>query len=118
MTYAVPMSSSLQMVWVLTVALAFFLGFFLALGVGLAIGRRRSGPESVGAVCPCGDTINFHEKLTGACAATERVPVRWDTYHRPYEWAELKCDCQAYAGPELISTMTMRPIVQHHESDQ
>jgi hypothetical protein len=83
------------------------IGMASAYGLGK---RNRLLPASVNqAVCPCEHPISFHEGLTGPCHA----PVQIRSY-KPGAGTTTKpgtCRCQHYAGPELISSMTMREVL-------
>jgi hypothetical protein len=59
---------------------------------------RRTRPEMVSAVCLCKHAISFHKNLTDAC----KYRSRFERY----------CTCQHYAGPEMISSVTMRSIAE------
>jgi hypothetical protein len=48
-------------------------------------------------LCPCGHAVSFHEDLTGRCHAKLR---RRDISPGPVSY--VPCDCQVYAGPELV----------------
>lgn len=75
--------------------------------VGVARGRRKL-PKPVPAVCPCHHAISFHEGGAGICRGTDKR-TKYDrfgdfvgyTYDHP-------CTCQVYAGPELVSSITMQ----------
>lgn len=90
-------------------------------GMALAYlaGRATRRPKGqVQAICPCGHAISFHDDLVGLCRWTE-----WERVERKnhYEEVEVACRCQCYAGPELISSFTMRPITERpttSEDDQ
>jgi hypothetical protein len=62
------------------------------------------------AMCPCGHAINYHEKLAGRCKASIREPIVWFG-SKPVKWQEFRCDCQVYAGPELIRGTTGLPVL-------
>jgi hypothetical protein len=70
----------------------------------------RTRTVKTDARCPCGHTINFHENLTGGCHDTTKVGTTYvaSLGERPVMGP---CPCQQYAGPELISSLTMRPII-------
>ncbi len=75
---------------------------------------RRARPATGGggvaaAVCPCTHPVSFHEGLTGACHANayaESYSTSTGTERRSEQ-----CRCQHYAGPELVSALTMRPLL-------
>lgn len=78
--------------------------------VGYWIGRRARKTKFE-AVCPCQHHIGEHEKMTGRCRGKVRVAhylVSGDRNGK--EWVQ--CTCLHYAGPELISSLTMRPIAE------
>jgi hypothetical protein len=67
---------------------------------------RRNPPElSMIAVCPCEHGINYHDKLTGRCRAKRERAIRFNLDGKPIKWDEVACDCQVYAGPELIRSL-------------
>lgn len=72
--------------------------------------RTRPASTTADARCPCGHTINFHENLTGICHDRARVGTKYipSVGERPVMGP---CPCQQYAGPELVSSLTMRPII-------
>lgn len=78
---------------------------------GLALRRRRPAvPKSPEAICPCEHSVAFHEAGVGRCHGQERR----DRHNKVGDWTGYEyvpCACQHYAGPELISPVTMRPVV-------
>lgn len=78
------------------------------------INRRRPGTTSVKAICLCSHHIGEHQKMTGRCVATVDGPdvASRDKYHDVTSWVQIPCTCQHYAGPELISSFTMRAIAE------
>lgn len=79
--------------------------------LGLGIGRRAKKPEPNAAICPCKHTIGEHENLTGRCQSQIKRPHYYVNGSRNgHEW--VKCPCLHYAGPELISSISMRSIAQ------
>jgi hypothetical protein len=73
--------------------------------------KTTAPPKSLTkAMCPCGHGINFHEKLSGRCHAHDQQPITWYS-GKPTRWEEFSCDCQVYAGPELIRGTTGLPIL-------
>lgn len=81
-------------------------GMVLSYLAGRVTRRPKSQPQ---AICPCGHPISFHEGLTGACQWTEWERVERKSYD---EEVEVACRCQTYAGPELISSFTLRPMIE------
>lgn len=90
--------------------------FSLAVGYGLGkrAGLSRS-PELVQAICPCKHGINFHEELTGHCHGM----METSTYSTSSgtKTKEIPCKCQHYAGPELVSSVTMQQIAFRQVTD-
>lgn len=86
---------------------------FLTAGAGLLGGfilRRRPVPKMPEAICPCEHSVAFHEAGVGRCHGQEQR----GRYNKLGEWTGYEyvpCACQHYAGPELISAVTMRPVV-------
>lgn len=78
---------------------------------GLALRRRRPGePKMPEAICPCEHSVAFHEDGVGRCHGQEQR----DKHNKGGGWVGYEyvpCACQHYAGPELISPVTMRPVV-------
>lgn len=87
----------------------------MALSAGaLYRARKADKPALSKAMCPCGHAINFHEKLSGRCRQVIRRPITWSDPNRnyPIAWAApIPCDCQVYAGPELIRGTTGLDVV-------
>lgn len=81
-------------------------GTVTGFGSGWLAARRRPSP----AICPCGHAISFHDR-NGQCHAQIR---RWSLIVGN-EFAA--CTCQHYAGPELISSITMQPVVPRPVTD-
>lgn len=87
------------------------------LGVGWALGRiTRSAPKqhTVQAVCPCRHHIGQHEDMKDRCNGTVSgpSPAHVGPMGNVESWEEIPCTCLHYAGPELISTFTGRPIAE------
>lgn len=88
---------------------------FVTLAAGFVTGfavRRRSPqaskPEEP--ICPCGHAVAYHERGVGPC----RVEQERRKYNGAGTWVGhmyVLCRCQNYAGPEVISSITMRPAV-------
>lgn len=78
--------------------------------VVLVKAKQDKPPAITKAMCPCGHAINFHEKLSGPCHAVDREPVSW-VGRKPTDWDEFDCNCQVYAGPELIRGTTGLPLL-------
>jgi hypothetical protein len=83
-------------------------GFIL----GLAVRRPRPAGAQVSPppICPCGGPISFHEGGTGRCHHQVERACKWDLYggELAYEW--VPCGCLHYAGPELVSSITMQAV--------
>lgn len=84
--------------------------------------RPTKRPLITGAICPCKHAINYHDKLSGRCKAVMlREPVQWGLTasgaSMPTAWREFFCDCQVYAGPELIRGATGQPLIPLPEID-
>jgi hypothetical protein len=78
---------------------------------GLAIRRRRpTAPNTPAPICPCGGAVSFHEGGTGRCHHQIKRARMWNGAGSAiaYEW--VPCGCQHYAGPELISAYSLRPV--------
>jgi hypothetical protein len=71
--------------------------------------RRVPGPPGQSdAICPCAHPVSFHQKSTGACTGEVRRRHYDSLGNRAgTEW--VACACLFYAGPEVISSVTMRP---------
>lgn len=67
------------------------------------LGRRTRRDKPTAAVCPCKHAISFHKDLTGGCKATIGSGMLLE---------QTRCRCERYAGPELVSSLTMRPIAE------
>lgn len=88
---------------------------FLTAGAGLLAGLvlrgpRPRSPKPPEAICPCEHSVAFHEAGVGRCHGQEQR----SRYNKLGEWTGYEyvpCACQHYAGPELISAVTMRPVV-------
>lgn len=77
---------------------------------GLLLGRRRrSGPGRFPATCPCGHAVSFHEAGTGVCHAENRRE-KFNGIGEEVGYLYVRCACQRYAGPELLSSVTMQPF--------
>lgn len=63
------------------------------------LGARTRRSATATAVCPCKHAVSYHVNLTGKCNA----------------WTMMgdSCRCRVYAGPELVSSLTMRPIAEN-----
>lgn len=75
--------------------------------VGMAgayrLGRRQRRAAPVKAICPCKHAISFHKDLVGGCKAIVGKGLILE---------QTRCRCERYAGPELIGSLTMRPIAE------
>ncbi len=95
---------------------------FLTAGAGLLAGllvrrRRPATPKSPEPICPCGGSVSFHEGGTGRCHHQVKRAKKWDGFGSAiaYEW--VPCACQHYAGPELVSSITMQPTAFRQVTD-
>ena len=69
--------------------------------------RKRSKPAP--AICPCEHSVAFHVAGTGVCQETVRRESAWSQLGAAVGYTYVACGCQVYAGPEVISSLTMRP---------
>jgi hypothetical protein len=86
--------------------------------VGLLVRRRRPvRPDNPDPICPCGGSVSFHEEGTGRCHHQVERASKWNQYGSEvaYEW--VPCTCQHYAGPELISAYSVRPMTLRASTD-
>lgn len=93
--------------WVLSLVLVFLAGF--ATGSTGRWGRAKP-PAAPAAVCPCGHGMSFHEGGHGACRQ-ELSRTRYDTVGDRAGVTWVRCACQVYAGPDLVSSVTLQPVV-------
>ena len=80
---------------------------------GYLAGRSRSRasrPVMAKPICPCEHPISFHANLTGTCNGTVDVAIKWNADGEERGWRKDPCPCGHYAGPELVSQMTMRAL--------
>ncbi len=84
-------------------------------GVGYRYGLRKAS-RPVKAICPCDHGINFHEDLVGRCHGMMTASTYSTSSGRKEK--DVPCTCQHYAGPELISSVTMQPIVVREVTDK
>jgi len=72
----------------------------------------RRTPKRIEAICPCKHSVAFHKDLTGPChGIVDRIMV-YNASGKHVGYNDVACTCQGYAGPELISSLTMRPIAE------
>lgn len=80
--------------------------------VAYAVGRqtgKRERKATMAAVCPCGHAIGFHETMTGRCHGVN-MRTEYNKHSEGIGAQPVKCTCQHYSGPELISSLTLRPV--------
>lgn len=83
---------------------------------GFRAGRKQH-PASNTAVCLCEHHIGEHEQMTGKCHGQICVPNYMKSGDRQgRKW--VPCTCQVYTGPELISSITLRPITPRAEASE
>lgn len=82
---------------------------------GFRTGRKHRSTDGV-AVCPCSHHIGDHENMTGKCCAKVKRVIRLGGVPHHEEW--VRCTCQCYSGPELISSFTLRPVTQRGEANE
>lgn len=88
------------------IAAAVVLGFL----AGRVNGRRAEANRRPQAICPCTHHASFHAAGSGPCRAAERQDSRWDQCGSPIAFVYVTCACQVYSGPEVISSLTGRPV--------
>ncbi|GAA1931196.1 hypothetical protein GCM10009716_43050 [Streptomyces sodiiphilus] len=62
--------------------------------------EARRPPEPV---CGCGHHLALHDRKSGRCHATVRVPTGWDADRRPTGYSPGACGCRQYVGPQPLS---------------
>jgi hypothetical protein len=71
---------------------------------GIAVGRLRRSERRPrkGARCGCGHDFAFHDIKTGECHVVTKKAVAYDKWGTAREWAEDRCACRRYSGPEPL----------------
>ncbi|MET0702464.1 MAG: hypothetical protein ABWY93_22645 [Mycobacterium sp.] len=84
----------------------------LSIGSGFLAGwlvRHRSS-RTIRPICPCKHAISFHQEGTGRCQFMDRQEFKYNNNGIATSYRQVQCTCQIYAGPEVISALTMRPM--------
>lgn len=103
--------------WAITIS---GLGTGLLLNLAYYAGKRARkspAPGPVKAICPCTHGIQTHVDLKGKCTVGVQKPCRWDSNGNPSDYRYVACACLHYCGPELISSITMRPIADKEQPE-
>ncbi len=103
---------TIEIAQVLVTAGALLVGYIA--GARAAWRRRPERPPKP--VCPCDHAISFHENGTGRCHGTYRRKL-YSGSGADLGYRDVPCTCQTYAGPELVSSLTMRPIALRSSTD-
>lgn len=100
--------------------LLWYLGFCL---FGFVIGRATSKKKVVKAprpelpYCGCEHGLHDHDPKTGEChGLMDGDPLRYDDFHHPTAYKQVRCTCKQYTGPRPIDQIWIPEVLPPNSS--
>lgn len=82
-------------------------GAGVILGIPIGVARARKQAKIIRPICECGHAIGYHDDKIGNC---RQIEVERDFLGG--RGKRIPCRCQNYCGPEVISALAFRDLIQ------